>query len=349
MLTLAALFGLLVVGAVIVIALVVHHLNTPATVPASWRPPAALPRSAEVAVAPGNLVFDSNRTGNYEIWTMGPDGTGARQLTKDARYDSWWARLSPDRRTILFYRTPKGTHDKDYASTSLWAMGADGSQPVELRPAGLDGWVLQGHAEWSPDGTQLVMFGGNRSRPQIQLTDTLGQHPHAITDRGGSNVDPSWSPDGRTIVFVGCPGSFCTPSSHEIYTVPAAGGQVTRLTHDGIEDNDPYFSHDGTQLAWLSKVSGNLLSVGVWDIRIMPVTQEGNQVVAASTAAPRRLVDDRNINSKPAWSLDDHTIYFHRAVAGLTHGFQVWAIGVDGTGLHELTTGQGGSNEYPGT
>jgi TolB protein len=344
----AALLALLVV-LVVVVVILVHRLNTPATVPASWRPPTALPRSATVGVPPGNLVFDSNRTGNYEIWTMGPTGTGARELTHDRTYDSWWARLSPDRRTILFYRTPAGTHDRDYSKTSLWAMEATGSDPVELRPAGLDGWVQQGHAEWSPDGTQLVMFGGDHFSPQIRITDALGQHPRTLTQRKGTNVDPSWSPDGRTIVFVGCPGSFCTPSSHEIYTIPAAGGPATRLTHDGTQDNDPYFSHSGRELAWLSKVSGGLLDVGVWDIRTMPVVQSGDAVVAAAGAEPKRLINDDNINSKPSWSLDDKTIYFHRAVAGVKNGFQIWSVHPDGTDLRELTSGQGGSNEYPGT
>jgi Tol biopolymer transport system component len=339
----------LFVALVVVVLIILHRLNTPATVPASWRPPSALPRSAAVGVAPGNLVFDSNRTGNYEIWTMGPDGTGARELTHDPAYDSWWARLSPDRHTILFYRTPAGTHDHDYSKTSLWAIGADGTDPVELRPAGLDGWVQQGHAEWSPDGTQLVMFGGDRFKPQIQISDDLGQHPRAVTDRKGTNIDPSWSPDGRTVVFVGCPGSFCTPSSHEIYTVPAAGGSVTRLTHDGVQDNDPYFSHRGDQLAWLSKISGGLLEQGVWDIRIMPVVQTGNAVTAAPGAEPRRIIGDDNINSKPSWSFDDQTIYFHRAVYGVKRGFQIWAVHPDGSDLRELTADAGGSNEYPGT
>ncbi|HVN52246.1 MAG TPA: hypothetical protein VMT43_12475 [Acidimicrobiales bacterium] len=338
----------LLAALVIAVVIVVHRLNTPATVPASWRPPTALPRSTSVGVPAGNLVFDSNRTGNYEIWTMGPTGSGAHELTHDTRYDSWWARLSPDRRTILFYRTPKGTHDRDYSRTSLWAMTADGHDVVELRPAGLDGWVQQGHAEWSPDGTQLVMFGGNRFNPQIRITDALGQHPHAVTDRGGSNVDPSWSPDGRTIVFVGCPGSICTPSSHEVYTVPVTGGTVTRLTHDGIQDNDPYFDHRGTELAWLSKISGGLLDVGVWDIRTMAVVRSGDAVMAAPGSEPKRLIDDDNVNSKPAWSLDDRTIYFHRGVKG-TKGFQIWAIGADGSDLRQLTTSTEGENEYPST
>lgn len=328
---------LLVVGAVGLVILL-RNLSTPHKVPADYRPPTALPQaSATAAIPAGDLVFDSDRTGNYELFAMSGTGQNPRQLTDDSRYDSWWARLSPDRRTILFYRSPKGSHDRDYSSTSLWAIGADGSQPTLVRPAGLDGWVLQGHAEWSPDGSRLVMFGGSRSRPQIQITDRQGQNPTAITDRAGSNVDPSWSPDGSTIVFSGCPGQICKPSDHEIYTVASTGGPVTRLTDDGMGDNDPYYSHSGTQLAWLTKVSGIL--PGVWDIRVAP----------ADGSNPRRLIGDDNINSKPSWSLDDRTIFFHRLDTATAKGFQVWAVSPDGSDLRLITKDQPGANEYPGT
>lgn len=343
-------FAALLAVAVVTIVIVVHRLNTPKAVPKGWHPPTSLPQSASPAIPPGNLVFDSNRTGNYEVWTMNSDGGDLRQLTHDSTEDSWWARLSPDRRTILFYRTPKGVHDRDYSETSLWAMAADGTDPVELRPAGLDGWVLQGHAEWSPDGRQLVMFGGSRFSPQIWITDYLGGDPRAVTRRAGSNVDPSWSPDGRTIAFVGCPGSLCLPSRHEIYTVSSNGTNLVRITDDSLEDNDPYFSHDGKQLAWLTKVSGGLLSVGTWDIRLVPVRRVGARVDVAKGARPRYLLDPRAdaINSKPSWSLDDQTIYFHRARGNLSAGFQIWAVRVDGTGLRQLTSPPG-SSEYPGT
>ena len=46
-------------------------------------------------------------------------------------------------------------------------------------------------------------------------------------------------------------------------------------------------------------------------------------------------MDDHNkaIDSKPAWSLNDDTIYFHRAVGGLKNGFQIWAIDANGRDL----------------
>jgi Tol biopolymer transport system component len=350
LLWLAVGFGVFLLTLVVVAAVIIHRLNTPQTVPASWHPPTALPRSTGVPIPPGNLVFDSNRTGNYEIWTMMSTGGDAHQLTADRAYDSWWPRLSPDRRTILFYRTPKGVHDRNYSLTSLWAMAADGTREVELRPAGLGGWVLQGHAEWSPDGTQLVMFGGSRFSPQIWVTDDLGRRPRAVTNRGGSNVDPSWSPNGRTIAFVGCPGSFCLPSDHEIYTIAVTGGQATRITYDTLEDNDPYFSRDGRQLAWLTKTSGGIFSLGTWNIRRQAVIKKDGRVEAAPRTHPVSVVPGNDaINSKPSWSLDDTTIYFHRAGGGIAGGFQIFAINVNGTDLRQITIGTGGSNEYPGT
>ena len=52
------------------------------------------------------LVFDSNRTGNYEIFRMNVDGTNAAPLTTDTTMNSFWPRTSSDRAHILFYRVP---------------------------------------------------------------------------------------------------------------------------------------------------------------------------------------------------------------------------------------------------
>jgi Tol biopolymer transport system component len=351
LLIVGASFGGFLVVLVIVIALVNHRLNTPQAVPPSFRAPSVLPRSPSSSIPPGNLVFDSNRTGNYEVFTMNATGGDVHQLTHDSKFDSWWARISPNRQTIVYYRTPKGIHDRDFSKTSLWVMAANGTHQEELRPAGLDGWVIQGHAEWSPDGKQLVMAGGSRVSPQIWITDSLGGDPRQVTRRGGSNLDPSWAPDGRTIVFIGCPSSFCLPNDREVYTISTAGTGATRITDDSLQDNDPYFSHSGKELAWLTKMTGGPLSVGTWNIRMIPVHEEGHLVSAAPGATPRVLVPDGNktIDSKPTWSLNDETIYFHRATGDLKHGFQIWAISPNGTDLREITKGQPGSNEYPGT
>lgn len=98
------------------------------------------------------------------------------------------------------------------------------------------------------------------------------------------------------------------------------GTNVTAITHDPIYD------------CWWPKVS----------IRIThPIKR------TASGANKKPLIDDGQVNSKPAWSLDGTTIYFHRLVFPVTHGFSVWSIHADGSGLTEITAGQPGINEYP--
>lgn len=334
---------LLFVGLVVAIAIADKRLNPDidvATMPTvTMRPPTL----GDPTVAEGRVVFDSDRSGSFEIFSMAPDGSDVIRLTTGPHQDAFWPRLSPDRKTILFYRVPAGTHNKqgEYQHTELWMMRADGSDATLVVPRHAYGWNQQGHAEWSPDGRSLVMFAGLNTNPQIWTTDRLGGEPTRITDEPGSNLDPAYSPDGETITYAGCPSRICLPSDQEIYTIPAAGGERTRLTDDGIRDHDPYYSPDGKRIAFLSQTgqAGGAQPAGVWNIRLMDA--DGGRVGL--------LTDDQNINSKPAWSLDGQQIFFHRLVYGRGDGFQIWAIEVSTRVLREVSQGDRSLNEYPGT
>jgi len=293
--------------------------------------------AAVQALAADMLVFDSDRSGNHEIFVMKTDGTGAVPLTNDASYENWWPRLSPDRRKLLFYRAPRGKPER-YDLASLGVVNVDGSGLTLLRAAGADGWALQGHGEWSPDGRSIAMFGGSATSPQIFVTDALGRSPAQLTSRPGVNTDVSWSPDGRTLLFNGCPGLPCSAQDYEIYAMPAAGGTPTRLTFNNVPDYDPYFSPDGTRIAWLTKSSATAsMGLGAWGIYIANADGSGAHAV----------IDDGQINSKPAWSLDGRTLYFHRMVPLTAMRWGIYRIAPDGSGLTGLTTSAPGNNEYP--
>ena len=292
--------------------------------------------SAVTAIGAGQLVFDSNRTGNYEIFAMGFDGSAPQQLTSDTRYDSWWPRLSPDRTRIVFYRTPAGTHDRDYTKTSLWSMDADGTNVHQLIANGANGWQLQGHAMWSPDGTRLTMFAGSSSNPQIWTTNADGTSPHQVTARAGTNLDPSWDANGTSLLFITCPVAACVGSSYEVYRVRTDGSSLQRLTSDVARDQDPAASPDGSSIAWLRQTMAPS-----WGVFLMG-SDGSNQ---------HPLVADLQVNSKPAWSDDGRWVFFHRLAAGQTL-FGIWRIHPDGTGLSEIdghpATGPTPyANEYP--
>ncbi len=298
--------------------------------------PAILPLSMLAAAAqPDVLVFDSDRSGNFEICTMALDGGGTSPLTSDTAYDSWWGRPSPDGARILFYRTPRGVHDTDYGRASLWRMNSDGTGLVQLRAALTDGWTIQGHGEWSPDGSSIATIGTAGGALQIFVTDADGLHPRQVTTGSARKIDCSWSRDGADLLVVSTPASGGAGSTQEVYRVPAVGGALVRLTNDGIEDYDPYCSPDGSRIAWLSLTDP---AAGVWNIRVMDA--DGGNV--------GRITDDANVNSKPEWSRDGTTIYFHRLVYAPDAKFDVYRTPASGGGAITLVSpGAPGNNEYP--
>ena len=258
-----------------------------------------------------------------------------RRLTRDPAWDSWAPRLSPDRRWILVHRTPAGTHDSDHRTTSIWKMAADGSGLTLLRPAGADGWALQGHAEWSPSGAELVLFGGDLHSPRIwTVLPAPGAAPTPVTAPGGADLDPSWLPDGQRIVYVSCPTTSCVPTAQEVYLVDRSGGTPIRLTTDGLRDQDPVVAPDGTRVAWLTNVEGF-----VWDIRVADI--DGGGV--------RRLLGDRSMTSRPEWTRAGDGLVFHRFVPGTAGGVGLWRAASDGSGLTPLTPAMTGTEEYPST
>jgi Tol biopolymer transport system component len=115
----------------------------------------------------------------------------------------------------------------------------------------------------------------------------------------------------------------------------------TRITNDRVADYDPYFSPDGKSMAWLSTINPlafpiGSANLGQWAIRI--ANADGTGV--------RDLINDGQVNSKPAWSTDSNTIFFHR-MEPPNYRFRIFKINRDGTGLVELTKGAAGSSEYP--
>lgn len=86
------------------------------------------------------IAFSSNRTGHYEIWTVGADGTGLRQVTAGPGEKTWPA-WSPDGSRILFTHTREGL-------TGLSLVGAEGGADEPMTPFGPDAQVQIKDPDW---------------------------------------------------------------------------------------------------------------------------------------------------------------------------------------------------------
>ena len=68
---------------------------------------------------------------------------------------------------------------------------------------------------------------------------------------GSAITIPPGRIDGTIAFWEGTPsGEDGGPSDADIYTIPAIGGPVTRLTHDADSDIEPAWSPDGSRIAY---------------------------------------------------------------------------------------------------
>ncbi len=106
----------------------------------------------------------------------------------------------------------------------------------------------------SPDGTQLAVSDNSQGdhESQVYIVPIAGGWPRRITQKSPSYWH-GWSPDGKTLAFVGQRnGNF------DIYAIPAAGGEETRLTTAKGLDDGPEYSPDGKYIYFNSERTGHM-------------------------------------------------------------------------------------------
>src|ERR1700686_2711233 len=121
----------------------------------------------------------------------------------------------------------------------------------------------------SPDATQIAISDNSQGdhNSLVYIVPIAGGAPRRITQKSPSYWH-GWSPDGKTLAFVGQRnGDF------DIYAIPAAGGEETRLTTAKGLDDGPEYSPDGKYIYFNSERTGHMQ---IW--RMKPDGSDQEQV-----------------------------------------------------------------------
>jgi Tol biopolymer transport system component len=250
--------------------------------------------------APGRIVFESDRDGNSEIYSMDPDGTNVTRLTTSAAVDTQPA-FSPD-----------GTRIAWQSAGQIWLMNRDGTNKQALTSLGTNGAPA-----FSPDGTKIAFESNRGGTYDIFVMNVDGTAQTNLTnDAGGDDVGATWSPDGTKLAF-----DSNRTEDRDVYTMNADGTGQTDLTSTSPSlDSDPDWSPDGSKLLFVSARGG---PTSVWS---MNADGSGGEV---------NVTQATNFDADPAWSPDGSHIVFTRAISGLT--FNLWTARADGTAQLQLT------------
>ncbi len=190
---------------------------------------------------PCNIVFESDRDGNREIYVMGPDGENLRNLSNHPAED-WDPAWSPNGAQIAFVSNRiiddveghyiyvmaadgsalrKLTHDNDgdrpdwshdgqtityTADDDIFVIAADGSgQAINLTNSP----EKDDRPVWSPDGSQIAWLSGGDGGWNIFVMDTDGENVKQITHNGSVN-NVVWTVDGRLFTHMDNPEAGCS-------------------------------------------------------------------------------------------------------------------------------------------
>src|SRR4029079_8240248 len=185
------------------------------------------------------LAFSSSRTSDPEIYVVDGSGGNLKRITNAPGPD-----VSP-------VWNPKTN------AQIAWVSGRTGLPQIYTMEA--DGTTVQrmpdkGYAvspAWSPNGQFLAVawirkYGpGEPGASDIYLMDIASKQWVQLTDDGGRNDFPSWSPDGRHLIF-----QSNRSGSLQIWTMLADGTKQTQLTSQGT-NSQPNWS-------WKSLITASL-------------------------------------------------------------------------------------------
>jgi eukaryotic-like serine/threonine-protein kinase len=220
--------------------------------------------------------------------------------------------LSPDGRSVAFVSNRDGHYNIYFALVNGGTLVQITNDPN-----------LKSHPVWSPDGTMIAYARLNDSGIwDVWNVPALGGAPRRLILNA---ADPAWSPDSRLLAY----GNM---ADYALWICGASGENAHRVEGTAERewiDAEPRFSPDGRKIAFAARNSGG----GPY----------GELAVAdLDSGKTRLLTHDNTLALSPAWSADGRFIYFASSRGGTLN---IWKIGQDGSGLQQITAGEGDDAE----
>ena len=316
--------------------------------------PRLVPDGSRVAYVVTHVDEESNEY-RSAIWVAPLDGsTEPRRFTSGEKRDTT-PRWSPDGAWLAF----TSNRGDEKAPAALFVIPAEGGEARKLTDLkeGVEA------VAWSPDSTRIaftsrvrdeaydeedehkrlprrftrvfhkldsVGWTGDR-RKHVFVVDLESGETRQLTSGDFEHENPSWSPDGKTIVFDGLRDErWDMELINRVYAVDAAGGEPRALTGDEGSYEEPVFSPDGGRIAYRMTVEDGTYPHHT-QLGVMNADGSGAKLLTTSLDRQCGPYPDHR---EPIW--DGERLVFTIEDGGNVH---LYAVAADGSAEAELLVG----------
>jgi len=163
----------------------------------------------------GKIVYTSLQSGDLDLWTMNSDGSGKKQLTKSEGYDGGPV-LSRDGKKLAWRANHPATPETEKKYRDL--LSENLTSPMKM---------------------------------ELLVADSDGKNAKQITDFGCAAFAPTFTPDGKKILFSSNKHN-CDGRKFELFMCNLDGSGLEQVTDFGGFTAFPELSPDGKKIVFAS-------------------------------------------------------------------------------------------------
>jgi Tol biopolymer transport system component len=276
---------------------------------------------SDVCWAPNDqIIFSSNRSGNFNLWMVPASGGPTTQITKGAGPDNSME-ISRDGTKLLYRQRQIISH--------IWIAGTDGSNPRQITFDDASLWRVS----FSPDGKEVLFTyarpAGIQDGSYVGSIDRNGRNRRLLTSGQESINNPITSPDSRWIIY-GKHSLSSSSDSSMVYLIDAKYPSIPKLVGEGIPirwiDEKNFVSFDdSTQSTWLYNIEGGapkkFFEDSTWAIPLQGGNyigygdrrsgQQGLWICAAPGVKDPNLLSPRKIESSFYGEFDKSGMFYY--------------------------------------
>ncbi len=156
------------------------------------------------------IAFESSRSGAYEVWVCGRDGSSLMQLTHFSPSQAGTPRWSPDGQQIVFDARPAGSVD-------IYVIDSQGGPLRKLTKEPSNENV----PSWSRDGRWIYYASDRTGSWNVWKMPSTGGSPVQVTHHGGFAAFES--PDGKFLYYA---KGLTVPG---LWRIPTNGGEEVEI------------------------------------------------------------------------------------------------------------------------